>query len=173
MHDCVNNSSQWMNIMSNIIICEWLCAFDSVTMIRLCMVLAGWLAVWLHAFISSCYFMFNHLYICNWVWEFAFGSVVWCNVVWLRVMYVKQYREVLANHSYRLSSNTNFMRWWKKKAFFATSCQAITFMPWFIMICYVAPLPLVVLRFLCVMITWLSWIHMGIYCISTWVCLHV
>lgn len=126
MHDCVNNSSQWMNIMWMkyyylwMIVRFWFCYYDQV------MYGSGWLAVWLHAFISSCYFMFNHLYICNWVWEFAFGSVVWCNVVWLRVMYVKQYREVLA------------------KAFFATSCQAITFMPWFIMICYVAPLSLVV-----------------------------
>lgn len=149
--------NEWISCEWSIIICEWLCAFDSVTMIRLCMVLAGWLAVWLHAFISSCYFMFNHLYICNWVWEFAFGSV-----------YGLMQSGVTARHVCQAISRSigkgilcNIMPSYHFYAMIYHDLLCCTFAPG------------CVLRFLCVMITWLSWIHMGIYCTSTWACLHV
>lgn len=48
--------NEWISCEWNIIICEWLCAFDSVTMIRLCMVLAGWL--------SDCMLLFLHVTSC-------------------------------------------------------------------------------------------------------------
>ena len=119
--------------------------------------LAGWLAVWLHAFISSCYFMFNHLYICNWVWEFAFGSV-----------YSLMQSGVTARHVCQAISRSigkgilcNIMPSYHFYAMIYHDLLCCTFAPG------------CVLRFLCVMITWLSWIHMGIYCTSTWVCLHV